>query len=76
MCQNALGESDCIIFKSTISLERTSEKPCFNACWYKFMEIKSLLKSIGVGMVNNGCGHSCHRTLKLDVSQDKINGIN
>ena len=43
------------------------------------MEIKSLLKNIGVVMVKNGCGHSGHRTLKLtvsQVSQEVINGIN
>ena len=35
------------------------------ACWYKFIEIKSWLKNIGVGMVINGCAHSGHRTLRL-----------
>ena len=35
------------------------------ACWYKFIEIKSWLKYIRVGMVINGCAHSGHRTLKL-----------
>ena len=33
------------------------------------------MKYIGVGMVENGCGHSGLRTLKLAVSQKGINEI-
>ena len=40
------------------------------------MESKSWLKNIKVGMVKNGCSQSGHRTLKLAVSQEGINGIN
>ena len=50
MGQNALGQSDCRIFKSTISLDQIDEKAKFFACWYKCREIESWLKSIGVGM--------------------------
>ena len=32
------------------------------------MEIKRRLKNIGVGVVKNGCGHLCPKTLKLAVS--------
>ena len=39
------------------------------------MEIKSLLKNIGVGVIKNRRSHSGHRTLILAVSQG-INGIN
>ena len=39
------------------------------------MEIKSQLKNIWEGVVKNGCNH-CHRTLKLAVSLEGINGIN
>ena len=49
MDQNALGQSDCRIFKSTISLEQNNQKAWFLACWYKFMEIKIWLKIIGGG---------------------------
>ena len=56
MAQNDLGQSDCRIFKSNISLEQNDEKAWFFACWYKFIEIKSWLENIGVGMVINGCG--------------------
>ena len=40
------------------------------------MEIKSWLKNIGVGVIENGCGHSGLSTLKLVVSQKEINGTN
>ena len=40
------------------------------------MEIKSLLKYIGVGMVKNGFGDSGLRTLKLAVSPEEIIVIN
>ena len=48
MGQNALGLLDCRIFKLTISLEQNDGKAWFFACWYRFMEIKSLLKNIEV----------------------------
>ena len=48
MGQNALGQSDCSIFKSTISLEQNNKKAWFFACWHRFMEIRSWLKNIGV----------------------------
>ena len=74
--QNALCQSDCRIFKSTLSLQQNDEKAWFFVFWYIFMEIKSWLGNIGVGMVRSGCGHSGHRTLKLAVSQEGINGRN
>ena len=67
-CQNALGQSDCRIFKFTASLEQNDEKAWLLAFWYKFMEIKSWLRNIRGGVVRNGCGHSGFRTLKLTVS--------
>ena len=76
MDQNAVGQSDCRIFKLTISAECTNEKAWFFACWYRLMEIKSWLKNIGVGRVNNGCGHSGLKTLKLALSQKGICGKN
>ena len=66
-------QSDLRIFKSTLSLEQNDEKAWIFACWYRFMEIKSWSKSIGVGMVKNGCDHSGIKTLKLDASQKAIN---
>ena len=76
MGQSALSQSDCRIFKLTISLEQNDEKVWFFACWYRFMEIKSWLKNFGVGTVKNECGHSGLRSLKLAVSQEVINGKN
>ena len=76
MAQNALGQSDFRIFKSTISLEQNDEKAWFFACWYRFMENGSWLKNIGLGVVKNGCGYSVLRTLKLPVCQGKMNEIN
>ena len=43
MSQNALGQSNCRIFKSTISLEQSDENSQF-LTWYKLMEIKNALK--------------------------------
>ena len=51
------------IFKSTISLELNDEKAWFFACSYRFMEINSWLKNIGMGVIKDGCGHS---SLKID----------
>ena len=75
MCQNVIGQS-CMIFKSTISLEQNYEKVWFFVCWYKFTEIKSWLKNIGMGMFINGCNHCGCRNLKLAVSHKEINKIN
>ena len=57
MCQNLLGQSDYRIFKSTTSLEQNDEV-WFFTCWYSFIEIKSWLKNIGMGVVINGFVHS------------------
>ena len=65
MGQNGLGQSDCRIFKLTISSEHKDEKAWFFACWYRLIEIKSWLKNDELGMVKNGCGHSGLRTQKL-----------
>ena len=64
------------IFKSTIFLEQNDEKAWFFASWYRFMESSSWLKNTGVIIIKNGCGHSVLRTLKLAVSQGKMNEIN
>ena len=76
MDQNALSQSHRRIFKLTISLEQNDKKPWLFACWYRFIEIKSWLKSMWVDLVKIGCGHSGLRALKLGVSQEGINGIN
>ena len=76
VCQNVLGQSDYRIFKSTIPLEQNDEKVWLFARWYKFIEIKSWLKNIGMGMLINVCAHSGCRNLKLVVSHKEINGIN
>ena len=41
MGQNALGQSDCSIFKLTLSLEQNDRKAWFFAFWCRFIEIKS-----------------------------------
>ena len=74
--QNALSQSDCRIFKSTITLEQNNEKAWFFVCLYKFIEIKGWLENIGVVVVKNGWGHSGLRTQKLAISQEGMNVIN
>ena len=76
MGQNALGQSDCRIFKLTISLEHKNGKAWIFACWDRSMKIESWFKNIGMSVVRNGCGYSGLRTLKLAISQKGINGIN
>ena len=73
MTQNALDQSDCRILKLTISLEQNDKKAWFFA---RFMEIKSWLKNIGVGVVKQGYAHSGLRIVKLAVCPAVINGIN
>ena len=75
MDQDALDQSDCSMFKLVVSLEHNDGKAWFFAYWCRFVEIKSWLKNIGVGLVKNGCGHSGLRTVKLAVSQEGINGV-
>ena len=67
MGQNALGQSDCRIFKLIIFPEHKDEKAWLFACWYRLMDIKSWLENIGVSMVKNGCGHSGLKTLYLKI---------
>ena len=76
MGQTALSQSDYRIFKSTISLEQNDEKAWIFACWYIFMESRSWLKNIGLGIFKNGYGHSALRTLRLAVRQGKMNERN
>ena len=64
MGQNAVGQSDYRIFKSTITLEQYDEKAWFFECWYKFMESRSWLKNIEVVLVKNRCGH-CSQDSKI-----------
>ena len=48
----------------------------FFGCWYKIMQIKRMLKILGVVVVKNGCGQSYDGTLKLTLSEEWTNGIN
>ena len=52
MGQDAHGQSDCRIFKPTISLGENDEKAWVFAYWCKFLEIKGRFKNI-----ENGCDH-------------------
>ena len=45
------------------------KRPDFFACQYRFVEFKSWLKNIWLGVVKTGCGLSGPRILKLVVSQ-------
>ena len=54
MDKNALNQSDCSIFKSTISLEQNDGKAWFFASWCNFTEISSWLKNIGMGIFEMG----------------------
>ena len=74
--QNTPGQSDCMIFKLTTSLEQNDKKTWLFTCWYRFIKIKSWLKNILLCMVKNGCGHAGLRTLKIAVFQEGINEIN
>ena len=78
--QNALSQSDCWIFKTTISPDQSDERVSIFSYWYKFKKIGNLLKLFWLGMVKNECKQSgvwtqkltiCHGlwTLKLTVSQ-------
>ena len=73
--KNALDQSDYSIFKLTVSLQQNDENAWSFAYWYKFIENKSWLKNIGMGMVKNRCDHFGFRTLELAVSQEGINGV-
>ena len=52
-------------------ISRTSRSNSLIFWWrYKVMKIKHLWKFLWVGMVRNGCGHSCHMTRRLAISQE------
>ena len=76
MGKNVLCQSDCRISKSTLSLKQNNERVWFFARSYIFIEIRSWLKNIEMGMVKHGCGHFGYRTQTLTVSQEGINRIN
>ena len=57
-------------------ISQNDEKLWFFACWYKFIEIKSWLRNIRMGVVINWCAHCGCRNLKLALSHREINGIN
>ena len=69
MGQFALGQSDYRIFKSNISLEQNDEMT-------DLLPVDTNLSKLKIEKYWGGCGHSGHRTQKLAVSQEAINGIN
>ena len=73
--ENAISQSDCRILKSTFSPEQIDETASF-ACWYKFTKIESWSKFFWLRMVNNKCGQSDLKTLKLNLCQEWTDGIN
>ena len=68
--QNALSQSDCRIFKSSISPEQIDETASFLSRWCKFTTIKSWMKIFYLGMVKNGFDQSSFWTPKLTLSQE------
>ena len=63
--------------QSTILIDHISKtNQLFFACWYKFTWIKSWSKHFWVNMVKISHGESGHRTLKLTVFQEWIDGMN
>ena len=77
--QSALSQSDCRIFKSTVSPEQIDETA---SVWYvdtNSQKLKVDWKIFSLSMVKNGYGQSRLWTLKLAVSQvsqewtDRIN---
>ena len=79
MEQNALSQSDCTDFSSTIFSEQNDAIALFFAFWNKSMKIQRWLKFFLEGswvIVINGHGHAGPETVKLDVSQEWIGGIN
>ena len=78
MAQNALGQLDFGIFKSSVSLEQNDEIAWFFACWYKFMEIKSWLNNIKIGFDEKWVWplQPQDSQTKLAVSQEGISGMN
>ena len=74
--QNAFGQSDCKVFRSTMSLKQSVGK-----AWVLHVDTnlwKSTFdwKLMGKGIIKNEDCHLGHVTPKLAVSQKEINGIN
>ena len=63
-------------FLNQLYLRNKMMKFRFFACRCKNMRINCWLNILREGMVKDGCGHSGHRTLKLAVSQEWMDGIN
>ena len=64
--QNIFSQSDCRIYKSTISPEQIGETASFFACRYKFTKLKVDQKIFWLTMVKNGFGQSGLWTLEFD----------
>ena len=75
MGKNALGQSDCRIFKSTMYTEQNDQINWCSACQCKFKKNKSWLKSFLCSCSKTGYDQSGHRTLKIGC-MSKINRLN
>ena len=64
MGRNALCQSDCKIFKSTVSLEQNDEIGDTNSWKLKFD-----WKLLWWAWLKNGCVYSYHRTLRVAAHQ-------
>ena len=64
-----LSKHLCVIFASLKGWNRLIS-------WMLIRIQEYWFENVGAGMVANGYGHSGHRTLKLAVEQERINGIN
>ena len=75
--QSKLSKSGLRTLKFTPSQELTDEELSdFFVGWYNFMRIKRWLKILVIGVVKNGFGQSCEKTLKLTLFEEWIDGIN
>ena len=70
MAQKTLGQSDCKVFNYICR-----KSLIFCMLMQIYGNIKSWLENMGICMVKSRYGHVGLRTLKLAVSQKRINGI-
>ena len=76
MAQSVLGQSDCKIFKSTISQEQSDEIAWFFCMLIQILGNKKFVDKVCMCKVKNECSHSGHSNLNFAVSQEEMYGIN
>ena len=76
MGQSALIQSDCMIFKSTISAEQINETAWFMNLNTNSQKLEVVQKIFGWAWSKYACCESGSWTLKLNVSQEQTDEIN